>query len=196
GHSHGGYTAVRVALHDARVKALIPSTPLINADAGGKAMFEPLLPLMGIVDHIPSGVMDSLLDWRLSRDPVMHAFVNYTLWTIGMMDISAKDLINAFVNGAGFNVEDQLDQIDCAVLALAGEGEGEELIRQTHTFFDGVSSQIKDLKVFTLAEDGSDDHCQLDNRTRANQVVFDWLDDLWDYRAARQVGSDHLIMAI
>lgn len=78
-----------------------------------------------------------------------------------------------------FDMEGQEQKISCAALALAGEGEGDELLRQTKQFYANISSPKKALKIFTLAEDASDDHCQLDNRARANQIVFDWLDDLF-----------------
>ncbi len=32
---------------------------------------------------------------------------------------------------------------------------------------------------FYLTEDASEDHCPLDNRPRANHVVFNWLDILF-----------------
>jgi hypothetical protein len=32
-----------------------------------------------------------------------------------------------------------------------------------------------------MDKDGSDDHCQLDNRSRGAQVMFDFLDDVFNY---------------
>jgi cephalosporin-C deacetylase-like acetyl esterase len=29
--------------------------------------------------------------------------------------------------------------------------------------------------------DGFSDHCQLDNRSRGNQIMFDWLDEAFNY---------------
>ena len=54
-------------------------------------------------------------------------------------------------------------------------------MRQAKEFVRRVSSRTKDLYVFTLAKDGTDDHCQLENRSRGNQVKFDWLNDLFEY---------------
>jgi hypothetical protein len=56
-----------------------------------------------------------------------------------------------------------------------GEGEGEIMLRQAREFHAGIASEDKRLHIFSLNRDGSDDHCQLDNISRAMQVVFDWL---------------------
>lgn len=56
------------------------------------------------------------------------------------------------------------------------------MVRQAQEFFEGVSSEVKKLHIFTLAADGSNDHCQLDNFARAHQVAFDWLDEVFSYR--------------
>ena len=64
-------------------------------------------------------------------------------------------------------------------IAAAGE-----LLAQAHEFHDGIRSAHKRLHVFTLEEDGSNDHCQIDNLARGNQVVFDWLDELFQHRSA------------
>ena len=81
-----------------------------------------------------------------------------------------------------YTIVDDLDKITCPALAMVSIDEGEELVRQAKEFYEGISSEIKKLHIFTLDTDGSNDHCQLDNRSRGNQVMFDWLDDVFDYR--------------
>ena len=49
------------------------------------------------------------------------------------------------------------------------------MLRQAREFHAGIASEDKRLHIFSLNRDGSDDHCQLDNISRAMQVVFDWL---------------------
>ena len=56
---------------------------------------------------------------------------------------------------------------------------GKGLIEQARDFYQAISSNKKDLYIFTMENDGSDDHCQIDNRTSANRVIFDWLDELF-----------------
>lgn len=60
-------------------------------------------------------------------------------------------------------------------------GDGDILQKQAIEFLEGISSSEKRLHLFELAKDGSDDHSQLDNRSRGAQVMFDWLDGVFDY---------------
>jgi len=72
-----------------------------------------------------------------------------------------------------------MHEITCPTLALVGENEGKELIDQAREFYETISSKKKRLHIFSMEKDGSDGHCQLDNRTSANRVIFDWLDELF-----------------
>jgi len=54
-------------------------------------------------------------------------------------------------------------------------------VNQAEEFYQGIYSDDKDLHAFKLRNDGSNDHCQLDNRSRGTQVMFDWLDNIFDY---------------
>jgi hypothetical protein len=80
-----------------------------------------------------------------------------------------------------FTIRHRLDQFTCPTLAMVSEGDGEVLLKQAEEMIEKIPAQEKHLHYFTLAKDGSDDHCQLDNRVRGNQVMFDWLDELFDY---------------
>ena len=127
---------------------------------------------------IPPAWIDTLVDWRTRRSPAIKSLLQYSSWTMGCNKIF--ELLQAVERGElAFDIEGQEQRITCAALALAGEGEGEELLWQTRQFYENISSENKTIKIFTLEEDASDDHCQLDNRGRANQVVFDWLDDVF-----------------
>ena len=69
--------------------------------------------------------------------------------------------------------------ITCPVLGLVGENEGEMMLKQAQFFYKHVSSENKNLYIFKRKEDGSDDHCQLDNFARGQQIVYDWLDTVF-----------------
>ena len=69
--------------------------------------------------------------------------------------------------------------ITAPALALISDGDGPVLLDQARQFVSGVSSKQKQLYHFSLEKDGSDDHCQLDNRSKSNQVMFDWLDKVF-----------------
>ncbi len=49
------------------------------------------------------------------------------------------------------------------------------MLRQTRKFIEGISSEEKKMHVFMLEQDGSHDHCMLDNLSRMQQVMFEWL---------------------
>ena len=80
-----------------------------------------------------------------------------------------------------FTVKEHLGNITVPALALVSEGDGETLIRQAKQFIDGISSSRKALHVFTMKDDRSVDHCQLDNRSRGAQVMFDFFDEVFGY---------------
>ena len=72
-----------------------------------------------------------------------------------------------------------LERITCPVLAMVSNGDGPILMKQAETFLESISSREKRMHFFTLEKDGSDDHVQLDNLSRGNQVMFDWVDDFF-----------------
>ncbi len=76
--------------------------------------------------------------------------------------------------------------ISCPVLCLVGDGDSDEQIRQRYEFYDNVSSDSKDIMVFTQ-EDGASMHCQIDNLNLLEQVVFDWLDSVFGDNSSRKV---------
>jgi alpha-beta hydrolase superfamily lysophospholipase len=171
GHSHGGYAVCRTAIYEKRINALIPSTPLIDADAAGRKMFN-------LAGKLPDILLKTLLYVKFNRSPEIKVLLEYIVWTLGYNDLFTllKD-----TNRPQFTFEGNESKITCPVLALIGENEGVELMNQTKQFLNNISSKEKVLKIFKLDEDASDDHCQLDNRIRANQVIFDWLDDIFNY---------------
>lgn len=171
GFSFGGYVAARVAVHERRLSAVIPDSPIICFPEIGRAFW-------GRARRLPPIVANALFALRRRRSPLVCNLLEYAAWTNGFewtsfADFTAKD---AF---ASYDIRANLKEISCPTLALVGEGEGEVMVRQAREYFDGVSSKTKRLHVFSLERDGSDDHCQLDNTTRGMQVVFDWLEDLF-----------------
>ncbi|MGE5579694.1 MAG: hypothetical protein ACM3WU_06555 [Bacillota bacterium] len=110
--------------------------------------------------------------------------MEYSFWSWGYPDLNVVDFFTSDVL-KGANLTADLPKITCPVLALAGEGEGDIMVRQAREFFDGVSSKHKRIHIFTLDGDGSDDHCQLDNLTRSTQIVFDWLIEVFGRDVSR-----------
>ena len=117
------------------------------------------------------------------KSPLTKSMMYLAMWNSGFAgQYSAREMIHAVLaeDPEKWCLRDKLNDITCPTLALAGENEGKELIQQTHEFYEKISSSKKRLHIFSMEKDGSDDHCQLDNRTSANRVIFDWLDELFE----------------
>ncbi|MFC1951698.1 alpha/beta hydrolase family protein [Chloroflexota bacterium] len=174
GHSFGGYVVSRVAIFEPRVKAVIPSSPLIDVSRAQKEMLEKI--------KLPIGVLAWLTEQKMKKSPLTKSMMYLAMWNSGFAgQYSAREMINAVLNEDPdkWCLRDKMRKITCPTLALAGGNEGQELIDQAYEFYEAVSAVKKDIYVFSMDKDGSDDHCQLDNRTSANRVIFDWLDEVF-----------------
>ena len=179
GFSGGGYVAPRVAIHDDRIKAVIPNSPMIDYARVADALLGPM------IRRIPGPILKWGINRKLARNPLIHAYMEYGLWTTGRDDMTLYEWMNseeAQRDWAKFNIVDDLHHITCPSLALVGAAEGEEMLRQTEEYHRGISSQHKKMYTFTMDRDGSHDHCMLDNISRMHQIVFQWLNDVFDYR--------------
>lgn len=177
GHSFGGYVVSRVAIFEKRVKAVIPSSPLIDINRAQRAMLNKI--------KIPLNLLAWLTEIKMKKSPLMKSMMYLAMWNSGYAgQYSAREVFNAVLSEDPdkWCLRDKMHNITCPTLALAGENEGKELIDQARDFYETISSKKKELYIFSMENDGSDDHCQLDNRTSANRVIFDWLDDLFDYK--------------
>jgi cephalosporin-C deacetylase-like acetyl esterase len=175
GFSFGGYICSRVACFEKRIKALIPDSPIIDNYRIAASFW------MTLVGKIPDRYYFKMMDYVLRNKPILKAYKAYTDTSNGTLAMSLKERIE-LAKTLFFLPTEMLAQIECPTLVLVSEDEGEEFVRQSRTFFDSIASTEKRLHIFSLAEDGSNDHCQLDNFSRANQVIFDWLDEVFTYR--------------
>lgn len=98
-------------------------------------------------------------------------------WQFGTSDF--KSAINEVFNRA--KVVDY-QKIQCPCLFIMGEGEGAELQHQTRVIFEALKSKNSQTKLQIFeAESGADAHCQVNNLRLAHNVVFDWLDTLFEW---------------
>jgi pimeloyl-ACP methyl ester carboxylesterase len=178
GFSFGGYVAARVAAFEPRLKAVIPDSPIVDVS---ELTARALKAASGV---LPDRLFDAMVRRRLRSSPILANFSRYGAWTRGSTESSFARI--ARLDYSAYTVRDRLGSITCPALALVGAGEGEIMVRQAREFHQGIGSKVKRLHVFSLEEDGSDDHCQLDNITRGMQVAFDWLDEVMDWRPSRQ----------
>lgn len=172
GFSFGGYVVSRVAIHEPRIKSLITDSAIIDLPSlVTDGFFAPL------IKGVPRGLLDRIIAIRLKRAPMVRALLEYSVWSWGFSSFSEEldsEAFNACV------IRDDLHLITCPTFALVGEDEGEALIRQTQDFYKWIGSQEKEMRILSMSEDGSEDHCQLDNIARAQQVMFPWLDRVFN----------------
>lgn len=190
GYSFGGYVAIRVAAFEKRVKAVIPNNPVLDITRMTPGWSK-------IIDYIPYSWIDRLVDWKMKQTPIKRAWIEYTALGQGEYGLTFSEIVEKRLGSVkkGENLVEQLksvnkfvitpdilSEISCPALGMVSEDEGKDFVRQAEEFYQGISSADKDLHIFKLKKDGSNDHCQLDNRSRGTQVMFDWLDNVFDYR--------------
>jgi len=94
------------------------------------------------------------------------------VWQAGM-----NDPVKAMALSHQARVDIDLVQIPMLCLSAEG-GDPPECRAQTQTAYEHNPSPYKGIHIFTRDE-GADTHCQINNLTLLNQVVFDWLDALF-----------------
>ncbi len=169
GISFGGYFASRIAAHEPRIRALIPNSPITDLHAymvsfaGIDPATLPESDDFGVADleHIPDAVMNA--QTRAMSRNLMLRFGRPTF-------VQTYRRILDFRLGA-----DELAAIRCPSLALVGEGEGPEPLRQWRAFQDAVGGPCTP-RLFTALE-GADAHCQVSNLSFSAAVTMDWLDE-------------------
>lgn len=165
GISFGGYFAIRGGANDARIRALIVNSPIVELRdymlgfVGGEAAVTSFPPLfLKDIDAVPDEMMSR--EQKLSFKASCRRF-------------NVDSLTGWLERLRAFSATDGLPRIKCPTLAMVGKGEGAEAIKQFETYCSKVSGPVTK-RVFT-AEEGADMHCQLGNLVLSNAVVFDWL---------------------
>ncbi|MBN2049767.1 MAG: alpha/beta fold hydrolase, partial [Spirochaetales bacterium] len=77
GFSFGGYVAARVAVHEKRLSAVIPDSPIIDVPEIGAAIFRTP------AAKLPRSVLEAFIQRRLKKSPITRNFLQYTAWLRG-----------------------------------------------------------------------------------------------------------------
>ena len=171
GISFGGYFVLRAAAHDRRVRAVVANSPIVDlrsymvsfvAGMGG----DPEEILTPADDFGPADI-DGIPDAEMP--PPVKEMARSLIRRFGQ---------RTFLETFGYLREFRVDPaaVTCPALALVGEGEGGEPLRQFHDFCERAGGPVT-RRLFTAAE-GADTHCQLGNLTLSNAVTLDWLEEL------------------
>ncbi|HEY7947231.1 MAG TPA: hypothetical protein VID75_06125, partial [Acidimicrobiales bacterium] len=167
GMSIGSYCATRAAAHDDRVGALVVDSPLVDLYRYFEAFLGPDVFRMRRdirpedVAGIPEDLLPAQMLWGIAAVCRRFGVASLQAWKAHLRD---------------YRLESDLSAVSCPSLALVGEREGVEVLRQADEFAAGVSGPVTACQ-FSV-DDGADAHCQADNLRLAAQVVYDWLDDL------------------
>ncbi len=181
GLSLGGYFVVRAAAHDKRIHALIADSPIIDMHAYTSSIAgvgPALLPEKYGMTHTelenPQSIKEAAFRKIVAGMPPPNR-AN----ALAIMDrYGQKSLRNAFIYMKEFRVDKQdLANMTCPVLALAGAGEAGEAERQFRAFLRGVSGPAT--RYLFTQEEGADAHCQVNNLDYLCAVIYDWLDELF-----------------
>ena len=148
GFSFGGYVVSQVAVHEKRIKAVIPDSPIVNLNG----VFEDFwAPAFRKLRFFPRSIRKIIVDRQINKSPLKAAMAQYSLWTWGMAGKSMLDWLEGGYAKA-FSVVDDLPKIECAALALVSEDEGAELVHQAKLFYDCISSTQKNIHIFSLSK--------------------------------------------
>lgn len=169
GISFGGYFATRMAAHEPRIRALIANSPIVDLHAYMTAFvgFDPAQMAdhddfhLADIDHLPTEAASPQ-----TREMTRNLMLRFGCDSFKQTYRRLRD----------FRVTDeQLANIRCPALALAGSGEGPQPLIQYEHFQGGVSGPVT-AHLFT-DEQGADGHCQSGNLAYSAAISMDWLDE-------------------
>jgi len=155
GISWGGYIVLRSAIYDKRIKACIANSPLWDLERAFAS--KPIVP-----PDVVSSVVTQQLAWR--REGGIHPRLAKTLE-------EKRKLYSPFKYDPS--------KVKCPVLCLASSGEEDEMKAEAQEAYEVLTNPKKKLVILT-EEDGAESHCHGDNLSLMSQVVFDWLDELFE----------------
>ena len=158
GISGGGGFAPQAAEHDPRIKAVVMSSCVVDAEP----LFASMTPVVTATpEKIATfssfhGNTAKLIAWR---------------WGVPMDNVPGLVAANK-----GFTFDPT--EVTVPALSLVGEGEYQnaETKRQQAVCLDKLANPNKKL-VVTPLDEGASNHVIMENRALMSQVVFDWLDD-------------------
>ena len=163
GYSGGGGFVPQAATHDRRLAAIAMSSGVVDA--------YPLFSTMPAVLATPRDIAS----WSSFHGNIVKAIC----WRWGVPMDKPSGLAEA---NKGFSFEPA--QIQVPALLIVGEGEyrSQEVQRQQKVIMDGMSHPMKKM-VITPENEGATNHCVMENRSLVGQVLFDWLDEVWEKQA-------------
>ncbi len=158
GISGGGLFVPQAAEHDQRIKAIAMNSAVVDAHR--------------LFGTMPAAVAseEEMKSWTSFHRNI----VEVICWRYGV------DQPSALIEANKGNTFDPA-KISVPALIIVGQGEyqSEEVQKQQQAAFDNFPNNKKKM-VVTPTEEGASNHCVMENRALIGQVLFDWLDDVFE----------------
>ena len=144
-----------------RIKALIADSPISDPYRLSMAEFPPALL------KAPAFVTNLVGQIATHQNTMTAIIAERSCWQFGVSSLSqliefGREIIEP-------------EKIHCPTLCLASEGEAPMFLTQACEVYDALKVPKK-LHIFST-EEGADAHCQVNNLTLMQEVVYDWLDE-------------------
>jgi hypothetical protein len=166
----GGLFAPRAAAGEKRIKAVVASclTPSFVPD---------IMSLLGLDPHEPYAEradLDSLID---TASPMARLLLGDVRERFGMLDRPIRDYLDYLKEFDLWGLEDAITQ---PLLNIGGEGEG-SMVALSDSFYQLLTGPKRGRLI--LETEGGEAHCAVNNRALANQIEYDFLDEVFSRSA-------------
>jgi hypothetical protein len=166
GYSMGGLFVPRAVAVEKRIKAAVTSslTP---------SFLPSILSLIGLNPDEPYGEIADLESRVNESSPMARLLLGDVRERFGMLDRPIKDYLDYL---GEFDLWGLEDEITCPLLTIGGAGEG-NMSSDGHRFYERLRCQKAER--FIQEFEGGEAHCAVNNRSLANQIEFDFLDEVF-----------------
>jgi len=166
GYSMGGLFAPRAASGEKRIKAVVASclTPSFVPHIMSLIGLDPDEPYADRTD------LDSLID---NASPMARLLLGDVRERYGMLDRPLSDYLDYLREFDLWGLEDKITQ---PLLNIRGEGEG-SMLSDSHAFYERLTGSKRERLI--MEKEGGELHCAVNNRALANQIEYDFLDDVF-----------------
>lgn len=170
GMSLGGYFAPRAAAFEERIKACIAFNVFYDT-------FDSTLnqnPQLAQVLQLPEEEREQLLALAEQNNSNLRWMLNNGKWVFGL-----KHRYELFDEMKKASLKGIAGQIKCPILLTMGETDHFVSTDQLQALLEEIKAP-KTVRVFTI-EEGAEEHCQEGNHALFHQVMFDWLDEVFEH---------------
>jgi hypothetical protein len=170
GWSLGGYFAPRAAAFEKRIKACIASTTLTNWQ-------NDVLEILGLpVDQPCPRNFESTIDLStVTSRFIAQGDIRYRHGASG-------GTIAEFIDGLSkYSLWGLENKFTCPYFNIGGQGEG-QLAIDGQKFYDKLT--CPKAQHIIAAKEGGEAHCGVNNESLEHQIIFDWLDDVFEKNKA------------